>query len=180
MGNRKVEIVLICEDNQHEAFIRRFLKRKGYSNKPRVEKSPSGRGSAEKWVRERYVIELQAYRSRRKELNHRLIVIRDGDGYSVDARIEQMNEACKAHSCEERQKGERVMILIPCRNIETWIAYLRGQTVDESKNYPALSRERECKDAVISLIEMCDKGKLSPQAPTSLEAACVEYNSRFV
>ena len=42
MSKRRVQIVILCEDNQHEAFIRRFLKGMGWNNREfRVEKSGS-------------------------------------------------------------------------------------------------------------------------------------------
>jgi hypothetical protein len=53
MSIRRVKIVLLCEDSQHEAFARRFLGGMGWNTREiRVEKSPSAGGSAEQWVRE--------------------------------------------------------------------------------------------------------------------------------
>ena len=65
MPARNVEVVIVCEDTQHESFVRRFLKKRGYANRKfRVHKNPSGRGSAEQWVRSEYVVALKTYRSR--------------------------------------------------------------------------------------------------------------------
>ena len=55
MSKRRVQIVILCEDNQHEAFIRRFLKGMGWNNREfRVEKSPSAEGAAEQYVKDRF------------------------------------------------------------------------------------------------------------------------------
>jgi len=59
MSSRRVQIVLLCEDSQHEAFVRRFLVGMGWETRGmRVEKSPSAGGSAEQWVRIRFPKEL--------------------------------------------------------------------------------------------------------------------------
>lgn len=82
--------------------------------------------------------------------------------------------------CGPRQPDEKVAIFVPTWNIETWLAYLTGQTVTESlPNYPKLARERDCQPLVESLYQMCQRGSLRQPAPPSLEAACVEYKSRL-
>lgn len=44
--SRRVQLVLLCEDNQHEAFARRFLNAMGWETRAmRVEKAPGGRGA---------------------------------------------------------------------------------------------------------------------------------------
>lgn len=179
-SKRRVEVVVICEDKQHGAFIRRFLEKRGYEmEKVRVKKSPAGRGSAEKWVLDNFIKEIQEYRRKSARDSHRVILMRDGDGRSVKQRTDQLVQACKELGCEPRRKEERVAVFVPCRNIETWIAYLGGETVDESTEYPRLDRERECQNAVVTLIEMCDRNQLREPAPPSLHAACKEYNERL-
>ncbi len=70
----------LCEDTQHEVFLRRFLKRRGWdTTRLRVEKAPPGRGSGEQFVRESFVPELKAFRARCHYLNLALIVMIDGD-----------------------------------------------------------------------------------------------------
>ena len=43
--SRSVQLVLLCEDSQHETFVRRFLDRAGWSTRLRW-KAPKGQGSA--------------------------------------------------------------------------------------------------------------------------------------
>ena len=53
--SRNVNVVILCEDRQHEAFARRFLALAGRSVRvQRVEVSPKGRGSGEHFVRKRF------------------------------------------------------------------------------------------------------------------------------
>jgi len=180
--SRNVNIVILCEDRQHEAFARRFLALAGKGMRvQRVEISPSGRGSGEQFVRERYAKELNYYRSRKHCVAQALVIMIDADGRDIEARIAQIEDAAAKSGESQRATGERVAIFVPARNIETWLAYLDGQTVDEKRKqpYPRLQRERDCQQHVERLYEMCQEGKLRQSAPPSLEAACKEYRSRL-
>ena len=174
---RKVQIVLLCEDTQHEAFVRRFLEEAGWSTRRlRVEKAPGGRGSAEQFVRVHFPRELGAYRRRRGAVAQALIVILDGDKKGAQRRHAELDEACRANRMDIRQLDERVLVLVPTWNIETWIAYLGGQTVDEARrDYPRLPRARECQPHIETLAAMCRDRTLREPAPPSLESACAEY-----
>ena len=173
---RNVQIVLLCEDTQHEAFVRRFLNGMGWSTRRlRVERAPCGRGSAEQFVRARFPNELAEYR-RRAHVTQSLIVIVDGDNRGVVERCAELDEACRENEVQVRQPGERVLVLVPTWNVETWIAYLDGQTVDEMRpDYPRLQRPRQCQQHVVTLAEMCRGDGLRAPSPPSLEAACAEY-----
>lgn len=174
---RNVQIVLLCEDTQHETFARRFLEETGWSTRRlRVEKAPGGRGSAEQFVRVRFPRELTAYRRQRRTLAQVLIVILDGDKKGEGRREAELDEACRSSQVDVRRLDERVLVLVPTWNIETWIAYLDGQTVDEAKrDYPRLPRPRECQPRVETLAAMCQERRLRAPAPPSLESACTEY-----
>jgi hypothetical protein len=178
--SRNVQVVILCEDRQHEAFARRFLAKANLSARiQRVEVSPRGRGSGEQFVRERFVKELAYYRSRRHRVQQVLIVLIDADGRDIGERIRQFDSVCTEAQCRCRQHDECVGIVIPARNIETWFAYLEGQPVNEHDTYPRLHRERDCQRHVDTLFEMCQKGILEDPAPPSLEAACQEYRLRL-
>lgn len=139
MTSRTVNMVILCEDRQHEAFARRFLRKAGIAARDlRVEISPQGRGSAEQFVRDRYLKELRYYRSRSHRVQQALLVIIDADGREVAARIGQVEEEAVATPDGGRRDDERVAICVPARNIETWFAYLDGQDGNDEDNYPRL------------------------------------------
>jgi len=177
--SRHVQLVLLCEDQQHEVFARRFLRSAGWDmRRLRVEKAPHG--SAEQFVRERFPIELSAYRSKRNQVGQAVIVLIDGDDKGVAARLQQLAEACRAKGVETRQNDERVGVFVPTWNIETWLAYLNDETVDESrKDYPRLARRRDCQRHVDRLHQMCDQDALRQPCPSSLDSACKEYRQRL-
>lgn len=178
--SRNVNIVILCEDRQHEAFARRFLEQIGKGLRvQRVEISPKGRGSGEQFVRERFAKELAYYRSRRHRVEQALIVIIDADRREIAARLQQVEESASEGGQTRRQPNERVAVFIPARNIETWLAYLDGSTVDESDVYPRLPSPRDCQRHVECLAKMCRLGVLRTPAPPSLDTACNEYHSRL-
>ena len=174
---RTVQIVLLCEDTQHESFGIRFLKKAGWSKRQiRVEKAPGGLGSAEQFVRIRFPYELEAHRRRRHRVSVALLVMVDGDKHGVERRIEELNAACRERNIPCRDPGEQVLVFVPTWRIETWLAYLGGETVDEEKrDYARLARPKECQPHVDSLAAMCRSGGLRQPAPSSLVTACTEY-----
>lgn len=178
---RKVQLIILCEDTQQEVFIRRFLKKRGWPTRGlRVEKSPSGRGAADQFVRERFPIELHASRAKLGQVGQAVVAMIDGDRLGVQERIEELNKACQKKSVQPRRPGEKVAVFVPTWNIETWFAYLNGAAVDEGKkDYPGLKRERDCQKHVTILADMCDNGQLRSPSPPSLEAACEEFKSRL-
>jgi hypothetical protein len=59
----------------------------------RIERSPSGEGSAENWVRKTFVKEVSVYRSRHPQI--KLIVVIDADTRTVQERLMQLDQALK-------------------------------------------------------------------------------------
>lgn len=179
MKTRQVKMVLLCEDKQHEAFFRRFFGLAGWHARSiRVEKNPSGRGSGEQWVAVQFPKELQELRSR--HVSAILVAIIDADKITLKERMNALDRACTKAGIPVRGPNDPVAVFVPQRNIETWIAYLSGENIDERDDYAKLSRERECLESVINLKEMCDRGALRSPSPPSLEAACVEYRAKIL
>lgn len=165
--------MLICEDRQHEVFVLRFLGRQNIDvGDVRVEMCSTGSG--EQFVREQYPIELQALRRRHARTS--LVVVLDGDRVGVEGRKRSLADACRSAKIADRALDGTVTILVPTWNIETWLAYLAGASVDESAgDYPRLDRESDCQDHVATLSEMCAAAELRQPAPVSLVDACTEY-----
>ena len=176
MSRDAVGVVILSEDIQSECFIRRFLNRRGWDRRQiRAETLPRGQGSGEQWVREKFISELKAYRSRSSRAATCLIVASDADDKTVDERIQTFRNMCAEAGVGFRNEGERVAFIIPRRNIETWLAYLRGEAVNEIDRYPKYGFESECRDQVVRLDEMCRQQRLAPPPPPSLESACNEF-----
>jgi len=177
--SRRAQLVLLCEDKQQEVFARRFLNAIGWETRSmRVEKAPAGRGAGEQFVRERFPKELKAHRSR--PVSQVLVVMMDGDAEGSTTRLNQLGKACREAGIAERTHDEHVAVFIPTWNIESWLAYLDGEAVEEGKpDYPRLASERECQRHVEALVHMCRADKLREPSPPSLNAACGEYQARL-
>jgi hypothetical protein len=177
---KPARITVLCEDLQQLCFIRRFLNRRGWKNHDiNVPFIPSGGGSGEQYVREQFPGELEAYRSQASYKRTGLIVVIDADTQKVTDRVRAFDSACKGKGVEPRQKNEKVLYVIPKRNIETWLAYLRGETVDEETDKKRLKHVHEsgCHAEADKLDTMCKAGKLDPVPPPSLERCCVEFQA---
>ncbi len=132
-----------------------------------------GSQSGEQWVRTRYPRELKAIRGKQRAY---LIVVTDADTRSTEARRAQLESECERQQIPRRTDGDPVLVVVPRRNIETWLAYLGGTPVDEVTTYPRLYRARDCAAHANRLYVMChDVQRLDEPAPPSLREACEEY-----
>lgn len=176
MSRQGMWLVILCEDLQQEVFARQFFIRRGF-NRRRIQiiRNSNARGSAEQFVRTYYAREVRAYRSKSTYQSRALLVMIDADAYTVEQRLKQLDSALEANGQAKRQPNEKIAIFVPKRNIETWIHYLMGKSVDEVSAYSKFSgHERKCKSYVDQLVKkICPVG-LPKDAPPSLHAACEE------
>ena len=130
-------VIILLEDARQEQLARRYLKKRGLrAHDIRFERSPTGRGSAEGWVRERYSTAVSAYRNRQAKALTALIVLIDADTETVKRRMKQLDQALKDSGKQPVDPNlEDIARLVPKRNVETWILCLNEQTVDEKTDY---------------------------------------------
>ena len=168
-----VRIVLLCEDTATDTFVRRFLRRRQFKARDiRTLPIPHGSQSGEQWVREKYPSELQAIRSRQ---NAFLIVVIDADTHTTQTRRSQLDDECNAEQVPARKPADPVIIIVPRRNIETWFAYLDGESVDETVDYNAY-KSKDPRPFAEELYRMCHEyQQLRPPVPPSLSESCQEY-----
>ena len=173
MSKRRVQIVILCEDIQQQVFAHYFLKKRGFGPF-RFEVCPKGSQSGEQYVRTRYPVEVKAYRQKRKE-RIGLVVLIDADRGTLQERLNQLASVLGENDQEKREPNEAIAIFVPKRNIETWIHYLQGETVNEEDAYAKFeNNEAVCKTAVENLADRCYSQSLPEDAPRSLQAACGE------
>src|SRR2546430_7675062 len=127
--NKPSRVIVVLEDDHQKMLIYRYLVKCGWRHAVRIHQSPSGRGSAESWVRERFVKETIAYRSRQARTLTALIVMIDADTRTVQDRLNQLDQALTDNGQQTVAGTERIARLIPKRNVETWILCLNGQAV---------------------------------------------------
>ena len=104
----------------------------------------------------------------------------DGDASGVAKRKASLRAACEEQCIASLNNADNVLICVPTWNIETWLAYLDGDTVNETKkDYRRLPKESECAPMVNTLVDMCREGTLRTPAPASLEDTCTSYRRVF-
>lgn len=181
MSQRRVQIVILCEDRQQEVFARHFLKMRGFTGIIRAKICPSGSQSGEQYVRSQYAAEVKAYRQNRNRVAIGLVVLIDADKGTLQERLDRLADALSFAAQPERRSDEAIAIFIPKRNIETWIHYLQREVVNEEDIYPKFEKnEAFCKPDVEKLAEECRSQKLSENAPESLQAACGELQRLLI
>lgn len=136
MTKREVELVVLCEDQRHLRTVRRFLIKLGFEDrKIRPLPASAGKGSAEQYVRETYLTELQALRRQLRMGRHAaLVVVTDCDNLGVVDRRRQLDAVA------QRNAAEPVAFLLPKWSIETWILDLMGEAVDETEPKKSMLR----------------------------------------
>jgi len=175
MSQRRVQIVILCEDRQQEVFARYFLKKRGFTGLFRANICPEGSQAGEQYVRDHYPVEVKAYRQKRNQVSIGLVVLIDADTGTLEARLNQLASVLDEDEQENRGSNEAIAIFVPKRNIETWIHYLQGETVNEEDAYAKFEKnEAACKTAVENLADRCYSQSLPEDAPRSLQAACGE------
>lgn len=91
------------------------------------------------------------------------------------ARLDQLRDACLIASVQPPSEKDRVALIVPARNIETWLSYLMGGEVDEASCYPRLEYPSDCRRHARALQQMCLADQLRTPAPASLMDACREF-----
>lgn len=147
---RRTQLVVLCEDVEHERFFRRLCGELKFLSHVRFVLAPPGQGAAEQWVRSRYPQEVRAYRRQANHLTNGLLVAIDGDRAGVVGRKSQLDEALEGDGQGVRRTEDRIAACVPTWSIETWLLWLCGvESVDERTPYkrdPGYQRRRETKE----------------------------------
>jgi hypothetical protein len=132
----------MAEDQRQQQLVYRFLVRVGVNPRQvEFEISPSGRGSAEQWVRNSFARQVKKCRSRHTRAATALLVMIDADTHSLQERTATLEDALIAGNQRPIDAArDPVAILIPKRNVEAWVLclYLRGAStppIDEEQDY---------------------------------------------
>jgi hypothetical protein len=130
MSGSGIRVRVWCEDGEHEAFAKQLLCDVFGVDRRAIEvnKAPAGDGAASSWVIRRYHDEVTpTYRRSRHQSGLGFLVLVDGDNVGFTARL----AALKA---SDRAVDDHVVLLAPTWSVETWVLWLAGEDVDESKS----------------------------------------------
>lgn len=141
-----------------------------------MREKPNGRGSGEAHVRRIYPSEVRALRrvNSYSEIGRALVIMIDADTFTVNERHNELDRNLRDAQLEPRQSNEKIAILVPKRNIETWIHYLKGSAVDEETSYPKLAEPSLCKADIKQFVEQQPLLIVNETIPASLHTALAE------
>lgn len=128
----KFRVTVLCEDKSHFHFVMGYLEALGFeANKITGKIAPLGRGSGEQYVREQFA----KFVTTRRQVKHEnviLVVITDADKHTYEHRFKTLTDTLT----ESLSKEEKIVVLIPARNIETWFRYADNPVeCDEQTDY---------------------------------------------
>jgi len=167
------QVIVLGEDRRHYDFVRHFLMKRGVPDRkffPKI--CPKGRGSGEQYVREHYPVEVKALRSK-SYLRIVLVVVTDADVRTVDQRLDQLATALREAELAEPGIAEPIVILVPKRNVETWVYYLRDNEVNEQDDYKTAVGRGAVRTEAREFAQRCPHD-IPDDMPASLRRACEE------
>lgn len=172
MTKQKPQIMILCEDKSHLHFIKGYCEEAGWSPRSFISQvyCPEGTQSAEQFVREEFARTLRTLRSKHGQgRNVILLIMIDSDKYQVHERIQRLQQV------EKRKTGEPVAIIVPKRNIQSWIAFLDGKLENEEIDYKNVyGRGTPNGEFGRRLRKRCEGGDAA-LFPASLSDACEEW-----
>ena len=178
MMKRHADIIILCEDRAHDNFVRHHLKKRGFNHRQLRTITWDRSGSGQQFVLQKYASEVQTYRSKANHLSRALLTVIDADTQEVQYLHRRLEEQLQKAGIENRKEDERIAVLVPKRNIETWVVYLQGDSVDEESDYKKCPLAKNHKQAGIALAEQLGQ---EPEAdcPESLQMAQSELKQRL-
>ena len=179
------QVILLCEDQSQQSFARQFLRRRGVeSRRIRFIPLPAGSGAGEKYVRDNYAKEVVAHRKQASYLSTIvLLVFLDADTGTVGNRDAQLANELSNAGFPSRGPVERIVHLLPKRNVETWVHSLLGGVANETTDYKANpdgpKTLDQCRDSGAEFHVYCGVNAPMATSPASLQAARTEIRNRI-
>lgn len=168
---RVAETIVLVEDTVTQNFVRRYLQRcwrdDYVSKKVHFKKSASAKGSAEHFVRANIADEVRSCRRRiRAGPSTMLIVVMDADSQSTQHERSMLRDELSRVNLQWPKSDEPIAILIPKRNLETWIRALLGNAADEETDYSKRPfTAPPPKDIQTAAEKLFDNMRASPELP---------------
>lgn len=155
-----VRAILLVEDNALERFISFVLRKLGFSrHEIRVRPYPAGLGSAKKWVERQYPVEVREHRRQSSYQRVSLVVGTDADQQAVQQRFEKLADELADSNLDARGGQERIVILVPKWNVETWIRWLIERDVDENTDAKYMVDSGDFKRAATDFVRYYHQSK---------------------
>lgn len=172
----RIRFIILGEGMRDYYFAKAFLESALGKRKVECYRSQTvpGAGSGEQRVREFFPHELAARRKRPKDEQYWLVVVTDGDRFSPDQRRSQLGKEAEGYNQAPPGAEEKVAVIVPCRNIESWFQWIETAEIDEITDYK--NRFPKAKPTQYAK-QLSDKCQVLSAAdfPPSLQDACEQW-----
>ncbi|MCL2811285.1 MAG: hypothetical protein FWD25_05270 [Clostridia bacterium] len=143
----KYRVLVLCEDTSHYHFVRGFLLAQGIRDNRQFtlyKELPEGSGSGSRFVQMHFPNAYEEYN--RKSENVLLVVVLDIDKEDImpEDIKEQLNKILKKDKSLTIAASDKLLLVFPKRNIETWFEWLSQEPprpqINEAKDYKSKNR----------------------------------------
>jgi hypothetical protein len=142
---RAASVIILAEDQEQQNLARRYLLRVDarYQRRLRLLPLPGRQQSGSQYVREQFPKQVRECRRRiSRGASCLLIVLTDADERTTREREETLEKVLSGYGQARIGSKERIVVLIPKWQIETWIKCLLGKRVsedDKTTDQPAVT-----------------------------------------
>lgn len=167
--SQAAQVFVLAEDVRHRMLIRRHLRKEGYSfhRINEVPWAPKYETPCLKFVLEELAVQVQAIRA--KHSTYALIAVVGADDLTVVERIVELEKRLMDSGQLPRQVGEAIAFVVPKRNVEAWLHFLEGNTVNETTDYKPLCRNLDDGECARKFADFVAARSFAPPCPTSLD-----------
>jgi hypothetical protein len=130
-----IRLRALVEDLHHQHALMGLLDRRRMTRQVRFEPVPSGRQAGEQWVREHFARFVRELRTRRHQAGLWGVVVIDGDTEGWSRRRARLLQGLEATGEAPLSSSDRILIMVPTRNIQTWGWVLLGNDADEQTDF---------------------------------------------
>lgn len=178
MAKRHADIVILGEDDAHDNFVRHYLKRRKFNDRQLRFIVRKGIGSGAQFVLNTYPGEVKYYRRKANHLSCALVRVIEADANELRQVHRSLDTRLRDAHLGSRRDEDRIVLLTPKRNIETWAVYLQGVSVDEETNYKEHELAGNLKLAGTTLADRMGQSP-EPECPHSLQEGDKELKARL-
>ena len=177
-----VDIVILAEDERHRMLLRRHLRKRGYTHHKIRDCAwfPAFQTPCLSFVKSEYPRQVESLRNKAHRVTSALIVVVDADDLTIGGRLSELDKLLSSAGQTQRSGTEHIAIVVPRRNIETWMYFLGGEKVDEETDYKPRCRNFDNGTSASQFASATwPLTNLPDDSPASLKYACASELSRL-
>lgn len=171
------QIDVLAEDNSLVSFCLKIVMKLGIqTNRKKIFVEPVPRKDAGfTWVHRKYPQLIKRHRARATSTSVAFVVGIDSDKKTFAERASEFDKKLEVQGMPKRQDDEQIVLVIPKRNIETWVKYFTGpvddrKNVDEDTDYKKVFKKPDFETTAKGFVEEFRQWKQQAETFNTLPA----------